>query len=247
MRLPAAAADELATRILRGGIQQGLLPDRPLPDWDRYKIYRQRIRSSFIVPETSVTPLMARILYGLAMVARPERVLCIGSYLGNALAWMAGPGFGPDPVYPGALALGVDTDRAAVSQATRNFARAGMADRVECRCMDGLDLPRLGQRFDLVLLDADDRDSRKAIYYPLLDAVYPLVDDYGLILAHDITVPRFRAQLARYRELTRDQARFAVTSSLEIDDCGLEVSRKAGQHAVRSAEARRATGGQARV
>jgi predicted O-methyltransferase YrrM len=247
MRLPAAAADELATRILRGGIEQGLLPDQRLPDWDRYKIFRQRIRSSFIVPETSVTPLMARLLYCLAALARPERVLCVGCYVGNALAWMAGPGFGPDPVYRGALALGVDIDRAAVQAATQNFARAGMANRVECRCMDGLDIPRLDQRFDLVLLDADDPDSRKAIYYPLLDAIYPLVEDDGLILAHDIAVPRFREQLGRYRELMRDSARFAGTASLEIDDCGLEVSRKAGQHAVRAAEARRAAGGQVRA
>jgi predicted O-methyltransferase YrrM len=241
MRLPAAAADELATRVLSGAIEQGLLPDRQLPDWDRYKTFRQRIRTSFIVPETSVTPLMARVLYGLAAVARPERVLCVGCYVGNALAWMAGPGFGPDPVYRGVLALGVDTDRAAVEAAAQNFARAGMANRVECRCMDGLDIPSLGQRFDLVLLDADDQDSRKAIYYPLLDAIYPLVDDDGLILAHDIAVPRFRAQLGRYRELTRDSARFAGTASLEIDDCGLEVSH------VRSARARRAAGGQVRA
>ena len=247
MRLPAAAADELATRVLRGGVEQGLLPDRQLPDWDRYKAFRQRIRSSFIVPETSVTPLMARVLYGLAALARPERVLCVGCYAGNALAWMAGAGFGPDPVYRGALALGVDIDRGAVEAATANFARAGMADRVECRCMDGLDIPRQGQKFDLVLLDADDGESRKAIYYPLLDAIYPLVDDGGLILAHDIAVPRFREQLGRYRELVRDPARFAVTASLEIDDCGLEVSRKTGQHTVRSADAQRAAGGQVRA
>lgn len=229
MRLPAAVADELATTILRGGIRQGLLPDGPLPDWGRYKIFRQRIRSTFIVPQTSVTPLMARILYGIAALTRPERVLCIGSYLGNALVWLAGPGFGPDPLYRGALALGVDIDRTALGLAAENFARAGMAGRVECRCMDGLDVPRLGHRFGLILLDADDPDSRKGIYYPLLDAVYPVLPAGGLVLAHDIAVPRFREQLGRYRELVRDPARFAGSTSLEIDACGLEVSRKTGQ------------------
>jgi hypothetical protein len=45
----------------------------------------------------------------------------------------------------------------------------------------------------------------------------------------------------------RDPARFAGTISLEIDDCGLEVSRKAGRRSGRSAEARPAPGGQVRA
>lgn len=246
MRLPNAVADQLATKILRGAVEQGLLPDGPLPDWDRYKVFRQRVRGSFIVPETSITPLMARVLYGIAAVARPARILCIGSYMGNGLAWMAGPGFGPDLIYRGALALGVDTDCAAVGLAMENFTRAEMGGQVECCCMDGLDVPVLRQTFDMVLLDADDQNSRKDIYYPLLEAVYPLVDAGGLILAHDIAVPKFREQLQRYRELVRDPVRFAGSSSLEIDECGIEVSRTATRQASWPAGARHA-GGQVRA
>jgi predicted O-methyltransferase YrrM len=113
--------------------------------------------------------------------------------------------------------------------------------------MDGMDIPGLQQEFDMVLLDADDQDSRKAIYYPLLDAIYPLLHDGGLLLAHDIAVPRFRAQLGRYRELVRDPARFTGSASLEIDECGLEVSRKASQRADGSTGARHAPGGQVRA
>ncbi len=61
----------------------------------------------------------------------------------------------------------------------------------------------------------------------LLDAVYPWVAPGGLVLAHDICVPRFREDLAEYQAAVRDRARFARSVPLEIDPCGLEVSVKA--------------------
>jgi len=227
-RLPAAVADELATRTLRRAVERGLLPDRPLPDWERYRSFRAEVRASFHVPETSITPLMARVLYGIAWLARPRRILGIGTYCGNALVWLAAPGFGRGAAYRGTRAVGLDVDEEATGIAAANFARVAMGDRVELRCLDGHLAGSLGDAFDLVLLDADDPLRRKAVYLSLLEAVHPHVRAGGLVLAHDIRVPAFAGQLAAYQRLVRTDSRFAGSLSLEVDPCGLELTRTAG-------------------
>lgn len=227
-RLPGRVADQLADRVLSRAVADGLLPDRELPDWAAFRDFRARVRREFAVPETSVTPLMARVLYGVAHLVRPARVLVVGGYYGNTLVWLAGPGFGPDPAYRGEHALSVDIDATAVAGSRANFAHLGADRRVECTVLDGHRVDPAAGPFDLVLLDADDPVHRKRVYLTLLDALYPLVAAGGLILAHDICVPIFAAQLAAYRRAVRAPARFAGSLSLEIDPYGLELSRTVG-------------------
>jgi predicted O-methyltransferase YrrM len=227
VKLPSPVADALATKVLSRATAEGVLPAAGLPDWERYASFRARVRDAFDVPQTSVTPLMARVLYGIAALARPRRILGIGTYAGNTLVWLAGAGFGADPLYHGELAVGVDVDAEATGLAARNFRAIGGDLRVQLRCEDGHDTPRvLGLAWDLVFLDADDPGVRKRIYLSLLEAIYPWLAPGGLVLAHDICVPMFRDDLALYQAAVRDRARFARSLSLEIDDCGLEVSVK---------------------
>jgi predicted O-methyltransferase YrrM len=167
---------------------------------------------------------MARLLYGIAHVARPARILVVGSYFGNTLVWLAGPGFGPEPAYRGERALGVDVDATAVAGARANFARLGTGPGVRVDVLDG---HLAAGPFDLVLLDADDPVRRKGVYVSLLDALYPHLTPGALVLAHDICVPAFAGQLAGYRAAVRRPDRFAGSLSLEIDPCGLELSRTA--------------------
>lgn len=228
--LPKAVADELATRILSRAVELGALPSGPMPDWKHYSRFRDQVRATFEVPQTTITPLMARVLYGIAALARPRRILGVGTYAGNTLVWLSGPGFGPDALYRGERALGVDVDAAATTLATDNFRRFGADERVELWAQDGHRVPELAdQSWDLILLDADDPVSRKQIYLTLLDALYPTLTDGGLLLAHDICVPLFSEQMAAYQGRVRDTERFAVTMPLEIDSCGLELSVKSEQ------------------
>jgi predicted O-methyltransferase YrrM len=226
VRLPTPVANELAGRVLAHCVERGVLPAGEPPDWGRFLDFRTVVRERFDVPETSITPLMARVLYGVSTLARPGRVLGIGTYAGNALVWLVGPGFSPHRVYDGELAVGADSDAGATELARRNLASIGV-ERVELRCEDGHVTPTaLGERWDLVLLDADDPVTRKGVYLSLLDAVHPFLAAGGLLLAHDICVPIFRADMGRYQEAVRDPERFAATVPLEIDECGLEVSVK---------------------
>jgi predicted O-methyltransferase YrrM len=224
--LPGKVADALAERALRAAVSAGVLPDRPPPDWQAYREFRARVRETFTVPETSITPLMARILYGVAHLARPARVLGIGTYAGNALVWLIGPGFHPYGSYQGERALGVDIDPDATALARDNVHRLGVDDRVELVCADGHQAGELGKPWDLLLLDADDPIQRKAVYRSLLEAAYPILTAGALVLAHDICVDKFRDQLAQYRTVVADPSRFDRTVSLEVDECGLEISTK---------------------
>ena len=196
-RLPGRVADELANRVLRRAVEAGLLPDRPLPDWGRFRAFRTLVRDAFVVPDSSITPLMARVLYGVAHLARPRRILGVGTYCGNALVWLSGPGFGPHAVYRGQRAVGVDIDPAATRTAQANFARIGSDARVTLRCLDG---HRAGDGgFDLLLLDADDPVRRKAVDLSLLAALYPRLEPGGLLLAPSISLPILVPHLAPYR------------------------------------------------
>jgi predicted O-methyltransferase YrrM len=217
-RLPVAVADKLAERALRRLVEGGLIPDAPLPGWGDYRRFRQRVRDTFQVPQTTVTPLMARLLYGIAYIARPARILVVGSYYGNTLVWLAGPGFGPHAEYEGGQALGVDVDAEATGGARANLARLGM--RAEVQVLDGHHAGACG--YDLVLLDADDPVRRKAVYRTLLAALRPNLGPGALVLAHDICVPLFADDMAAYKAAARD---IGDSMSLEIDACGLEISR----------------------
>jgi len=226
VRLPTPVANELAGKVLTTAVERGVLPAGEPLDWERFLAFRATVREHFEVPETSITPLMARVLYGIAALARPRRILGIGTYAGNALVWLVGPGFSRHRLYEGERAVGADPDAEATELARRNLAAIGV-ERVELRSEDGHATPAaLGERWDLVLLDADDPVVRKGIYLTLLDAVHPFLSAGGLLLAHDICVPKFRADIERYQTAVRNPERFETTLPLEVDECGLEVSRK---------------------
>ena len=226
MKLTRDVADALAARIL-----QKLASDRILArtaenfSWQGFHDVRTRARKSFTVPETSITPLMARTLYGISVLSQARRILVLGSYVGSALLWLAAPQIDKRPSAETYI-YGVDIDQEAIRIAERNFRSLG-SRIVRNFAFDALLVAeKLPKEFDLVLLDADDPKTRKDIYLPLLETVYPLVRPGGLILAHDIVFPKFRDSMEKYLRLVRNTKQFARTQTLVIDPYGLEVSQK---------------------
>lgn len=229
MKLTRRVADELAGRIvartMEAGVVRAARPDCA-PDWGRFAAFRQRVEDAFHVPETTITPLLARVLYGIADVARPRRVLGIGTFAGNGVVWLLGPGFSDTGAYQAEEAAALDIDVEATELARANFERLRTLAPVRCLALDGhRAAERLASGWDAVWLDAEDPAAGKAVYRPILEALLPILAPGCLVLAHDICVPKFRDQLALYQEAVRDPARFAGSVSLELDDCGLEVSR----------------------
>lgn len=228
MKLTRRVADELAGRVVDAAIEAGIVPaaNPEPPDWARFAAFRHHVEEAFTVPETSITPLLARVLYGIAHAARPRRVLGIGTYAGNGVVWLLGPGFADNGTYLADAAAALDVDGDATELARGNFARLGTLPAVDCLTLDGhRAAAELDAGWDAVWLDAEDPDAGKAVYLTLLDALRPALAPGCLVLAHDVCVPKFREQLAPYLAAVRRPEEFAGSVSLELDECGLEVSR----------------------
>lgn len=234
-RLTSRQADQLITALVARLADGGLLPAGSAFDAAAFHRLRARVREHFEVPQTSVTPLMARALFAIGDAWRPRRLLVVGSYCGNTLVWLAGRSLLADD--PGVLAVGSDLDPDACAVARRNFAALGAHAGVWITETDGHTLladPALPApvdpactaeaAWDLVLLDADSATRRKAVYDSLLDAALPALRPGAVVLAHDTALPLFAADLAGYLARTRQPELFSSTAHLPLDACGLEIS-----------------------
>lgn len=225
--LVEASQQAAIERILEVCVQRGLVDYRgTVPDWTPFIDTRARIRSEFYVPESSITVIMARLLYGVAAAWRPQRILGIGTYFGNAFAWLAAPGFTREShVYVGKSALALDTDKKAVAGAENNFTSIFDMTRVQSLCLDGHQAGLRASNVDLLYLDAEDPITRKGVYTSLLQSALPFLANDCIVLAHDIDVPKFRQDMMEYREHLGGLDAHQGSVPLRVDDCGLLLSR----------------------
>ncbi|MCA2960184.1 MAG: hypothetical protein IOD12_08020 [Silvanigrellales bacterium] len=191
----------------------------------RFAIWQERVRSALNVPETSFSPRMERVLYGLAHAFEPKTTVFLGSYRGYGAA------------FAGAHALecsGGPESRARlwccdVSAEDSAFCRNGFgliahSDTYVVETLDAFDFIERLERIDCLVLDVDCPMRGKAIYAPLLEAALRKMNSHGIVLAHDVLVPRFSEDLMPYLKSVADPARFLWTRRVSLDDAGLEVS-----------------------
>lgn len=223
-RLTTEQADRVAATVLARLHAGGALPEPPAGVWEDFHRARARIHDAFEVPASSLTPLAARVLYGIAATARPGALLGIGTYAGNLFGFLAAAGFGPTRRYEGACAVGLDVDAEATALAERNFRRAGYAGTARFEARDGRTPPAPPPGgWSLVLLDADDPVRRKAVYEEMLRAVEPHLADGALILAHDTAYPKFASDLAPYLARVRSGVHRGSVA-LPVDEYGFELT-----------------------
>jgi caffeoyl-CoA O-methyltransferase len=109
----------------------------------------------------------------LVTTKRPQRVVEIGTFTGWSSIAMA------LALPPGASLVSCDVNAETTDVARRYAAEAGVADRVDYRVGNGLDLlAELDGPFDLVFIDAD-----KESYVDYYEAVLPKLAPDGLIAA----------------------------------------------------------------
>jgi predicted O-methyltransferase YrrM len=223
--------DRVAGTILEHCMSRGIIGRRGERDgvdglWADFHMLRERLYATFEVPATTLTPLAARVLFGIGALRQPRRIAVCGCYAGNLMAWVTGCGFGPFARYEGARAVGLDVDAEAIGLATANFARAGFATSTVAEVADAFDADRFAADgpWDLVLIDVDVPGARKSGYCRLLERWRPYLADNALVVAHDISHPVFAWDLRAYKDFVR--ACGAVdTATLPVDECGFEVSR----------------------
>jgi len=194
---------------------------------ENFEKLRQEVRSCFEIPDTAFSPVMERLLYLLASVKRPRRILGIGIFCGNTLVWTAGASCNGGKVYQADKIYGIDIDVQAIAVARQNFSRLSECAHVELVAEDGrMTVGRLEGPFDYIYLDADSHENGKGIYLQMLQALYPKLNKGCWVLAHDTTLPGFRGQLEAYLAFVRDRDKFSESISFDVDLFGLELTIK---------------------
>lgn len=184
-----------------------------------------RVRATFDVPHTTMTPLARRVLYGLAVAHRPRIAVVLGSFVGYAAVWLFGPALPPDPIFAARRLIACDVFDAAIEQARANFIRLCPQHPVELLVEDAYSLlDRVEEPIDLLYLDVDSEERGKSDYVGLLRRAEGRLAAGALVLAHDVTHPYYVDDIAPYRQAVRDKSRFRRTATLHIDPCGLEVT-----------------------
>ena len=121
-----------------------------------------------------VGPVVGELLFVLARATGAARILELGTatgysgiFLGRACAEING------------RVVSLEFDEAMAARARTNLARAGLADVVEVRVGEALDImAALGETFDLIFLDID-----KESYLPALSLSRRLLRSGGLLVA----------------------------------------------------------------
>lgn len=225
--LGRVAEEELVDSALAWLKGRGLVAPEASYDKERFRRLRYQVKTSFIVPGTSLSPVMERLLYALSAVKRPQKMIAIGIFCGYTLVWSAGSSCGKGKVYAADAILGIDIAQEAVELARRNFSTLESAGHIQLLAEDGLAVAdRIGHDCDYLYLDADNEQLGKGLCAELLRTYYPMLKKGAWVLAHDTTYPKLRKQLAEYFELVSNDDLFSATCSFPIDAYGLELSVK---------------------
>lgn len=149
-------------------------------------------RDEFLLP---VGADVGNFLRALAIGRKPERILELGTSYGYSTLFLADAAKAC-----GAKLVTVDVDAAKQDYARRMLERAGLAEAVEFRCGDALDIVAADEgEFGFVLLDI-----WKNLYLPCFEAVYPKLAEEGLIVSDNMIMPESAREAVRaYREAVR--------------------------------------------
>lgn len=224
--------EEIVDAIVERFRMADVLPrDRETTPWNAFVRLSDLIHSSYEIPSTTLTPIMRRLLFGLAAAAPSVNIVGVGTYVGYAFSWLLGAHTDPESagVFQWETATGIDVSEAVNIIARRNCAVLGHGERVRFVEADGVDgVARSAQPIDLLFIDLDNRIRGKAAYSEVLEAALPRLSDGALVLAHDPCVPRFANDFAGFHRLIRESERLAGPWVLPVDGCGLSVAAAGG-------------------
>jgi predicted O-methyltransferase YrrM len=125
----------------------------------------------------NITPDTGRLLWILVRLARPQRILEVGTSNAYSTIWLADAA---RAVGARVVTLEVNPDKARLAR--QNLARAGVADVVEIVEGPAQEaLARLSGPFEIVFLDAD-----RASYLGYVEAVLPKMPAEALLVADNV-------------------------------------------------------------
>lgn len=171
------------------------------------------IRDEFLLP---VGLDVGRFLHALIFARKPQRILELGTSYGYSTLFLADAARAI-----GATVVTMELADYKQAYAREQLAHAGLAQQVDFRCGDALELLDADPGpWDFVLLDI-----WKELYLPCFDAFYPKLDEEAVIASDNMIDPAFdRENVRLYRQAVRDKADLQTTL-LPIGS-GIELSVK---------------------
>jgi predicted O-methyltransferase YrrM len=130
---------------------------------------------------TVVDEDVSRMLHIFVRLTCAKKILEIGTSIGYSTISMAEA----TKEYNGKI-ITIEYDQQVAKQAIKNFERYGVAENVEVKIGDALEIvPRIREKFDLIFQDVGD----KGLYPILFDHCVRLLKHGGLLLAEDALHP----------------------------------------------------------
>ena len=171
-----------------------------------------RERDQFLL---AVGPETGQFMNLLIREAKHKVILEIGTSYGYSTLWLA-----EAARKTGGRVITLELQENKQEYARERMARAGLADVIEFRRGDALNLlANLDINVDFVLLDL-----WKDLYIPCFDLFYPRLNPDAIVVADNMTFPESaRANAAAYQQHVRSEAE--LQSILLPIGSGLEVSR----------------------
>jgi predicted O-methyltransferase YrrM len=123
-----------------------------------------------------VGPLVGELLYILARISGAKNILELGTASGYSAIYLA------RALAPGGKVITLELSEDMALRAAANFTRAGLADRVEVRRGQALDvMADMTETFDMIFMDID-----KESYLPALAHCRRLLKVGGLLIADNV-------------------------------------------------------------
>jgi caffeoyl-CoA O-methyltransferase len=161
------------------------VPDILLPDVERYlgglatsrdEVLERMERQADALDIPIVGPLVGAILFQLTHARGARRIFELGSAIGYSTIWLA-RGAGPE-----AQVFYTDNDEDKAREARLNFEAAGVADRIQIKVGDALEMfDATGGDFDLIFNDVDKED-----YPRVLEKALPRLRRGGLLVTDNV-------------------------------------------------------------
>lgn len=216
--------DELLLVLGRAGALP--VPVVPTP-WDAFVLLSDLIHERFVIPSTTFTPVMRRLVFALGCVAHPSHLVGVGTYVAYTFGWLLRDRTNEASMPHLESAVGFDVDDQANVLARQNCSWLGHGQRVAFVDIDGCaGITADGRPIDLLYIDLDAPDCGKWGYRAVLEAALPHLNPGALILAHDPCVAKFRDDIEHYHRLVRESASLAGPWILGADECGLSVATR---------------------
>lgn len=217
--------EDVVEHILRLLARTGVLSRVCEVPWDAFYRLSGLVHDAYVVPSTTMTPMMRRVLFAIGWAAAPANVVGAGTFVGYGFSWLLRNRADPAAAPFCARACGIDVDRRATGLARRNCRRLNHGRRLRFVCGDAREvMSRWADPIDLLYLDLDDPESRKRSYVDVLAAAAGHLRRNAVVLAHDASVQMFRRDFDAYHAYIRHNPRLAGPWILNVDPCGLSIA-----------------------